>query len=641
MSSISDFRETLSQLSTIHPQDHELKDHEKSQIDNKIDAFVTQNEKLFASQDIGALHDLQHRAKIIGGNQSSTAQKIDHILATYRPKAEELKKEFAFTFQAVATSDPHVIAAEADELWKNRAQGAYALLDKEGVLKPMVYALYEAAAKRAEDLGDKKGAQEIRDKSSAILAQIDPRRYPTFTTRGFKEFLQEFLKSNPAADPVKYCQNLAMMEIVAPSQPFDFSDEPLLKEVQKRIQETSSQAIESHLRLLRRKQTTLMALLPPETQTSILDYLKNPHALVNLIKQDVTLREVSSKQAAALLESFPSDNMDADTTSKLASLAAAQARKVNLADYDTLTDQQFLRLLKACPNIEELDLAGCRSLTTQVLREIAVHLPKLTHLTLTGCPQVDDACIESFSRLNLQSLILNGCAEVTDRGLFSLQNCTQLQVLSFANSPSISATGMSYLSEIPSLQNLSLANCQGITDDGLGAISHHPNIQVLNLANLQNISAQGVIPLHNIPSLESLALIHCGRENFLTSLLWHNNVHVFDRLRVLDVSLNNLLNEDSHLLRFVYALPSLRHLIVRGLSPDREGITKFSGILGAIFSIVPPLVNWKLNRDIGTFQLAGLILFGMFTMAGILGPAGELATISLPPSNNPNLQIHQ
>ena len=83
--------------------------------------------------------------------------------------------------------------------------------------------------------------------------------------------------------------------------------------------------------------------------------------------------------------------------------------------------------LQGCADIATLHLAGCRGVTDAGLSALAEHSKKLVHLDLNACVLVTNEGLVSLAELSeLQRLNLSGCRSVSDAGIVPALQSTLL-----------------------------------------------------------------------------------------------------------------------------------------------------------------------------------------------------------------------
>ncbi|KAJ3018451.1 hypothetical protein HKX48_002876 [Thoreauomyces humboldtii] len=130
-----------------------------------------------------------------------------------------------------------------------------------------------------------------------------------------------------------------------------------------------------------------------------------------------------------------------------------------------VTDLMVDALAEACPNLESLDLEGCRSIHDKSLYSIANSLP------------------------NISSLSIAFCARITDSGLFYLLGrCRRLRNLELTCIPRISDAGLQPLTFARSfLETLNLSGTRVADDSVRAIISRAPDLVFLDVSSCYNL----------------------------------------------------------------------------------------------------------------------------------------------------------
>ena len=141
-------------------------------------------------------------------------------------------------------------------------------------------------------------------------------------------------------------------------------------------------------------------------------------------------------------------------------------------------------------DVRTLDLTGIRTLTlaknpiTNRSIEYVVTFPSVNHIYLTDCRALDDGCIKSLAKLDLETLALGGTKVSKLRGLGSFK---RLSVLFLDNCKAVSDESLKELVALP-IAKLSL-NGTAITDAGLLTLARlHPPTQKRIAVSLKHCS---------------------------------------------------------------------------------------------------------------------------------------------------------
>lgn len=180
---------------------------------------------------------------------------------------------------------------------------------------------------------------------------------------------------------------------------------------------------------------------------------------------------------------------------QFASFGALSIQRINLS-HTSISDLGVRHLVKACPQLQSINLQGCSSLTNLSLSMIAQNCKNITSLDVSDCPQLTDygvGIIAQESKCNLQELNLNGCSSITGsifRYLaFFCPNLRRLQI----RGTNISGNEVSqFLSRFPSLLEL---NVHGLSfnDEHLRQIAlSQPSLEVLDISFCYYTSSTGI-----------------------------------------------------------------------------------------------------------------------------------------------------
>lgn len=139
------------------------------------------------------------------------------------------------------------------------------------------------------------------------------------------------------------------------------------------------------------------------------------------------------------------------------------------------------------------------------------------------------------SNPNLESLIVLGCARVTNYGINAIANgCKHLKNLDVRGCRQVTGTGIQYLvSQCHELQELKIAGCPAVNDFTIKII-------VLNCPGLQHLD--------------------CSQCPLLTVIALHHVAQHCPHLTYLDISLNHLINNENLIKVLALNCPSLQIL---------------------------------------------------------------------------------
>lgn len=185
-------------------------------------------------------------------------------------------------------------------------------------------------------------------------------------------------------------------------------------------------------------------------------------------------------------------------------------------------DAAIQRVVAALPHLATLRLAGCSLITDRTLQRLAENptlAVGLVHLNLFNCASITDDGLGYLGKLSsLQYLNVGWCVRITDKGIeafvrnivsshLHLENALQLRTLILSKCDNITDGMLHTLCQLNSLRELHLSWCPFVTAIGL---SHHlgtlPCLTHLFVANCNGIDLAAKIALgQQFPNL----LIDC------------------------------------------------------------------------------------------------------------------------------------
>lgn len=187
-------------------------------------------------------------------------------------------------------------------------------------------------------------------------------------------------------------------------------------------------------------------------------------------------------------------------------------------------------LAKACKNLMNATLEGCRNFQKNTLHSLLESNDKLVHLNLTGLTAVSNkSCrIIAESCPQLESINVSWCSKVDHRGIKAIVNsCTKLRDLRAGEVRGFDDLELAKtLFRTNRLEKLVLGGCAELTDDALKIMMHgvDPEIDILtdipmvlprklrhlDLSRCSQLTDAGVRALgHLTPELEGLQLSRC------------------------------------------------------------------------------------------------------------------------------------
>ncbi|KAK9149653.1 hypothetical protein Scep_008410 [Stephania cephalantha] len=151
---------------------------------------------------------------------------------------------------------------------------------------------------------------------------------------------------------------------------------------------------------------------------------------------------------------------------------------------------------KLCPELQNVDLSGVSTVTDAGLIPLLENCEAgLVKVNLNGCSRITDFAISAMARLHggtLESLSLDGCKNVTDASLVALaENCSLLRDLDVSKC-AVSDLGVATLSCAKGLdlQTISLSGCFQVSDKSMPCLANMSQTLIgLNLLGCSLISS--------------------------------------------------------------------------------------------------------------------------------------------------------
>lgn len=298
-------------------------------------------------------------------------------------------------------------------------------------------------------------------------------------------------------------------------------------------------------------------LLPQDLILNIFDKLDRKSARSASLVNKQTAQNEEPMFITTLLEkgAIPTDKI-----LEKAKKAGPFLNTLSLRDVTITSLEEFKDLLKHCPNIQSLNLAGCQGLTEEFLDELPLNLKELhimglnlsdhfleklaqmqnlESLNITWCQTKQTDLIDQLAKLkNLKSLDIGGGTLPTPIDLTALNQMQGLEALSLSSNNIITDAHIDQLIGIKNLKSLDLSGCSGLTDEALFKLNQMPHLVNLSLSQTHQFTAQG---LANLPiGLESLTM----ESRSLTNSEIDQLVHL-KNLKFLNISLNFRLFPDT------------------------------------------------------------------------------------------------
>ena len=209
------------------------------------------------------------------------------------------------------------------------------------------------------------------------------------------------------------------------------------------------------------------------------------------------------------------------------------------------------QILTKFNSIQELDLEGWSDVSVELMTKIK-SLNYLKILDLSSSDVSDDALL-SMNWSTVAHLKL-GNTEITNRGLKSIENCIEIELLDLSSCCHLDDKIGKTLSNLFLLRHLNLSGCHGISEEGFRFLDNMALMQELNVG-YTSFSEESLIHLRYLSRLAKLDLsstaitgkgMHWIPNMQLNELKmrrcreldgnWYEALRKFDRLQKLDLS---------------------------------------------------------------------------------------------------------
>lgn len=176
---------------------------------------------------------------------------------------------------------------------------------------------------------------------------------------------------------------------------------------------------------------------------------------------------------------------------------------------ENIEELPFLKLLKQCPRLEEIDLRRLKHPENRLA--LIENLPKmLKKIDLTDLDWVDDEIIHAIAAhlTNLRVLILSGCTHFQPTILSELSQLKELESVDLSHNQGITTSILRIVApHFKTVKHLNFSYCQGLNDEGMGLLAFYlSEIEGLNLSGCRQVTEQGVLSLQLKRTLRFLNL---------------------------------------------------------------------------------------------------------------------------------------
>ena len=263
------------------------------------------------------------------------------------------------------------------------------------------------------------------------------------------------------------------------------------------------------------------------------------------VTDDVITRIAESCRRLRFIDVSACAQLSPDAIVKLAA-SCKQLEVLHLAECnEAATDAVVVALDQNCPGLVQLSFATCKRLTEACLASMPRNLKQLdltgclnienatalgnrcsqlVDLNLAGCSKVANASIIELAKgcVNLETLVLAGCYNVTDDGATALTNCSKLAVLNLAGCFGVTDSSLVAIAKAnKQLRDLNLALCSKLTDATITALTKHSrHLTTLNLVLCNQLTDDAVSALAasntNLDKSELIEFKNLTKETFLS-----------------------------------------------------------------------------------------------------------------------------
>lgn len=399
------------------------------------------------------------------------------------------------------------------------------------------------------------------------------------------------------------------------------------------------------------KSFSLWASLPYELRVHVLSFFQ-PKELVRISRVSREFYKIcfdgqlwTRLDASEFYREIPAESL-----AKIIESAGSFVKDLNLRGCLQVEHYQRAEVVvKACRNLVNATLEGCRNFKRATLHSLLKANDKLAHLNLTGLPAVNNATckIISSSCPQLEVFNVSWCKQMDARGIkFVVEGCPKLkdlragEVRGFNNIDVAEA-----IFRTNNLERLVLAGCDGLTDAALRTMIQGPDPEIdyatgrpmvpprklrhLDLTRCSRLSSAGVKTLgHLVPDLEGLQL---SGVTHLTDAALEPILASTPRLTHLELEdLSQLTNSlfSQHLAKAPCAT-GLEHLSI-----------SYCELIGDV-GMLPVMRNCTALRsvDMDNTRVSDLVLAEAAAMVRSRAAAVATSTTTTRPSRRPNVSL--
>nr|XP_010934275.1 F-box protein At3g58530 [Elaeis guineensis] len=196
-----------------------------------------------------------------------------------------------------------------------------------------------------------------------------------------------------------------------------------------------------------------------------------------------------------------------------------QIKKINLEFARDVEDEHLILLrskgIESLQGLESLNLNGCQKISDRGIEAITNVCPNLRALSIYWNVRITDLSIKHIAKncKHIIDLNLSGCKNVTDQSLRLIAESYQdLEELNITRCIKLTDGGLQQiLLKCSLLQSLNLYALSSFTDKAYERIAYLSHLRFLDLCGAQNLSDQGLSCIARCKDLVSLNLTWCVR----------------------------------------------------------------------------------------------------------------------------------
>ncbi|KAH8673605.1 hypothetical protein BX600DRAFT_433225 [Xylariales sp. PMI_506] len=174
---------------------------------------------------------------------------------------------------------------------------------------------------------------------------------------------------------------------------------------------------------------------------------------------------------------------------------------LNLTGLPAVTNSTCKIISQHCPQLEMFNVSWCKHMDARGIKMVVTGCPKLKDLRAGEIKGFDnlDVARALFETNNLERLVLNGCTDLTDEALKTMVHGTDPEIDILTERPIVPPR---------KLRHLNLGRCRHLTNHGVQALGHLvPDLEGLQLSGCTAITDSALEPiLASTPRLTHLEL---------------------------------------------------------------------------------------------------------------------------------------